>query len=124
MDLPQGYINVVPEVRMASDNVKELTDENFESEVLKSEVPTLVDFWAVWCGPCKQIAPTVEALANEYKGRVKVAKMDVDHHQVVPQSYGVRSIPTLLIFKSGKVVEQLVGAMPRSKLEAELQKHL
>jgi len=124
MDLPQGYINVVPEVRMASDNVKELTDENFESEVLKSEVPTLVDFWAVWCGPCKQIAPTVEALANEYKGRVKVAKMDVDHHQVVPQSYGVRSIPTLLIFKSGKVVEQLVGAMPRSKLEAALQKHL
>jgi thioredoxin 1 len=109
---------------MASENIKELTDENFESEVLKSEVPTLVDFWAVWCGPCKQIAPTVEALANDYKGRVKVAKMDVDHHQVVPQSYGVRSIPTLLIFKSGKVVEQLVGAMPRSKLEAALQKHL
>jgi len=109
---------------MASQNVKELTDANFDAEVLKSEIPTLVDFWAVWCGPCKQIAPTVDALADEYKGRLKVAKMDVDHHQIVPQQYGVRSIPTLLIFKGGKVVSQLVGAMPRSKLEAELQKHL
>ena len=109
---------------MASANISELTDANFESEVLKSEVPTLVDFWAIWCGPCKQIAPTVEILAQEYKGRVKVAKMDVDHHQITPQQYGVRSIPTLLIFKGGKVVSQLVGAMPRSKLEAELQKHL
>ena len=109
---------------MASANISELTDANFESEVLKSDVPTLVDFWAIWCGPCKQIAPTVEILAQEYKGRVKVAKMDVDHHQITPQQYGVRSIPTLLIVKGGKVVSQLVGAMPRSKLEAELQKHL
>lgn len=109
---------------MASPNIAELTDANFEAEVLKSEVPTLVDFWAVWCGPCKQIAPTVDALADEYKGRVKVAKMDVDNHQIFPQRYGVRSIPTLLIFKGGKVVGQLVGAMPRSKVEAELQKHL
>ena len=113
-----------PEVAMASENVKELTDTNFESEVLKSDVPTLVDFWAVWCGPCKQIAPTVDALATEYKGRLKVAKMDVDHHQIVPQQYRVTSIPTLLIFKGGKVVGQLVGAVPRSKLEAEIQKHL
>jgi thioredoxin 1 len=109
---------------MASANIREVTDANFESEVLKSDVPTLVDFWAIWCGPCKQIAPTVEFLAEEYKGRVKVAKMDVDHHQITPQQYGIRSIPTLLIFKGGKVVSQLVGAMPRSKLEAELQKHL
>ena len=109
---------------MASANIREVTDANFESEVLKSEVPTLVDFWAIWCGPCKQIAPTVEFLAEEYKGRVKVAKMDVDHHQITPQQYGIRSIPTLLIFKGGKVVGQMVGAMPRSKLETELKKHL
>jgi thioredoxin 1 len=109
---------------MASANIKELTDANFETEVLKADVPTLVDFWAVWCGPCKQIAPTVDALADEYKGRVKVAKMDVDHHQIVPQNYGIRSIPTLLIFKGGKVVGQLVGAANRAKIEAELQKHL
>ncbi|MBA3391918.1 MAG: thioredoxin [Deltaproteobacteria bacterium] len=109
---------------MASAHVKELTDANFDSEVLKADVPTLVDFWAVWCGPCKQIAPTVAALAEEYQGRLKVAKMDVDHHQIVPQQYGIKSIPTLLIFKGGKVVGQLVGAMPRSKLEAEIQKHL
>ena len=109
---------------MASANVKELTDANFETEVLKSDVPTLVDFWAVWCGPCKQIAPTVDALADAYAGKLKVAKMDVDHHQIVPQQYQVRSIPTLLIFKGGRVVSQLVGAMPRAKLEAEIQKHL
>jgi thioredoxin len=109
---------------MASANVKELTDDNFETEVLKSEVPTLVDFWAVWCGPCRQIAPTVDALAEEYKGRLNVGKMDVDNHQIVPQQYGVRSIPTLLVFKGGKVVGQVVGAVPRAKLEAEIQKHL
>jgi thioredoxin 1 len=109
---------------MASQNVKELTDANFEAEVLKSETPTLVDFWAVWCGPCKQIAPTVDALADLYAGKLKVAKMDIDHHQIVPQQYGVKSIPTLLIFKGGKVVSQLVGAMPRAKLEAEIQKHI
>lgn len=109
---------------MASQNVKEITDQNFEAEVLKADKPTLVDFWAVWCGPCKQIAPTVDALADEYAGKLNVAKMDVDHHQLVPQQYGVRSIPTLLIFKGGKVVGQLVGAAPRAKLEAEIQKHI
>jgi thioredoxin 1 len=109
---------------MASANVKEFTDDNFETEVLKSDVPTLVDFWAVWCGPCRQIAPTVDALAEEYKGKLKVGKMDVDNHQIVPQQYGVRSIPTLLVFKGGKVVGQVVGAVPRAKLEAEIQKHL
>src|SRR5690606_17566856 len=109
---------------MASANVKELTDANFEAEVLKADVPALVDFWAVWCGPCKQIAPTVEALASEYKGRLKVAKMDIDAHQGVPQRFGIRSIPTLLVFKGGKVVGQVIGAVPRSKLEAEIAKHL
>jgi thioredoxin 1 len=109
---------------MASANVKELTDTNFEAEVLKAELPTLVDFWAVWCGPCKAIAPMVDALADEYQGKLKVAKMDVDRHQIVPQQYSVRSIPTLLLFKNGKVVSQLVGTMPRPKLEAEIKKHL
>jgi len=109
---------------MASPNVTELTDSNFDAEVLKSTVPTLVDFWAVWCGPCKQIAPTVHALADEYKGRLKVAKMDIDHHQIVPQQYQVRSIPTLLLFKEGRVVAQIVGAQNRTKIEAEIQKHL
>ncbi len=109
---------------MASDNILELTDDNFESEVLSADVPTLVDFWAVWCGPCRQIAPTVEALATDYAGKLKVGKMDIDHHQITPQRYGIRSIPTLLIFKGGEVVGQVVGAVPRSKLEDEVKKHM
>ena len=108
----------------AAKNVMELTDANFKTEVLKSDIPTLVDFWATWCGPCKQIAPMVNALANDYKGKLKVTKMDIDQHQTIPQQYRITSIPTLLIFKAGKVVGQLVGAMPRSKLEAEIKKHL
>ncbi len=109
---------------MASADVLELTDDNFDTEALQSDLPVLVDFWAVWCGPCKQIAPSVEALATAYKGKLKVAKMDIDHHQITPQRYGIRSIPTLLIFKKGQVVAQIVGAVPRSKLEAEVQKHV
>jgi thioredoxin 1 len=109
---------------MASENVKQVTDKSFEADVLKSELPTLVDFWAVWCGPCKQIAPLVDALANEYKGKLNVAKVDVDHNQIVAQQYRVSSIPTLLIFKGGKVVGQLIGAVARSKLETELKKHI
>jgi thioredoxin 1 len=109
---------------MASADVLEVTDDNFESEILNSDTPALVDFWAVWCGPCRQIAPTVEALASEYKGKLKVGKMNVDDHRNVPQKYGIRSIPTLLIFKGGQVVGQVIGAVPRSKLEAEIQKHV
>jgi len=107
---------------MASANVKEITDSNFETEVLQSDLPTLVDFWAVWCGPCKAIAPIVDAVADDYKGKLKVAKMDVDRHQIVPQQYSIRSIPTLLLFKGGKVVDQIVGAVPKSKLEESLRK--
>jgi thioredoxin 1 len=109
---------------MASADILELSDDNFESEILKSDTPALVDFWAVWCGPCRQIAPTVEALANDYKGKLKVGKMNIDDHQITPQKYGIRSIPTLLVFKGGQVVGQIVGAVPRSKLEAEIQKHV
>jgi thioredoxin 1 len=109
---------------MASADVLELSDDNFESQVLKSDKPALVDFWAVWCGPCRQVAPSVEALASEYKGRLVVGKMNVDDHQIVPQRYGIRSIPTLLVFKGGQVVGQIVGAVPRAKLEDEIKKHV
>jgi thioredoxin 1 len=107
---------------MASNDLLILQDATFDKEVLKSDIPVLVDFWAVWCGPCKAIAPAVEALATEYKGKVKVAKMDVDEHQQVPQQYGIRSIPTLLVFKGGRVVDTIVGAVPKSKLEESIKK--
>jgi thioredoxin 1 len=107
---------------MASNDLVILQDATFDKEVLKSDVPVLVDFWAVWCGPCKQIAPAVDQLASEYKGKVKVAKMDVDEHQQVPQQYGIRSIPTLLVFKGGRVVDTIVGAVSKSKLEESLKR--
>jgi thioredoxin 1 len=109
---------------MASANVTEITDANFDAQVLKSNLPILVDFWAVWCGPCKQIAPMMDALADTYAGKLRVGKLDVDHHQIVAQQLRVTSIPALFLFKEGKVVWSHVGAPPRSKLEAELQKHL
>jgi thioredoxin 1 len=107
---------------MASNDLVILQDATFDKEVLKSDVPVLVDFWAVWCGPCKAIAPAVEELARQYKGKVKVAKMDVDEHQQVPQQYGIRSIPTLLLFKGGRVVDTIVGAVPKTKLEDSIKK--
>jgi len=102
----------------------ELNETNFEQEVLKSNIPVLVDFWAVWCGPCKMIAPIVEELAAEYEGKLKIGKVDVDNHQQIAMQYGIRSIPTLLVFKSGKVVEQIVGAAPKKSLVEKLSKHL
>jgi len=107
---------------MASNDLVILQDSTFDTEVLKSDIPVLVDFWAVWCGPCKAIAPAVEELAKQYKGKVKIAKMDVDEHQQVPQQYGIRSIPTLLLFKGGRVVDTIVGAVPKTKLEESLKK--
>ncbi len=103
-------------VAMASNDVVVLEDGTFDQEVLKSDIPVLVDFWAVWCGPCKAIAPAVDELAKEYKGKLKVAKLDIDNHQQVPQQFGIRSIPTLLLFKGGRVVDTIVGAVPKSKL--------
>jgi thioredoxin 1 len=102
----------------------EVTDSNFQNEVLNSDKPVLVDFWAEWCGPCKMIAPMVEELANEYDGKLKVGKVDVDSNQQTSMQYGIRSIPTLLIFKGGKVVDQLIGAVPKKMLAEKVAKHL
>ena len=106
---------------MASPDVVTLQDSTFDQEVLKSDLPVLVDFWAVWCGPCKAIAPAVEDLAKRYKGKLKVGKMDVDEHQQVPQAFQIRSIPTLLLFKGGKVVGTVIGA-DKTKLEEAVKK--
>jgi thioredoxin 1 len=108
---------------MSKDTVA-VQDASFKAEVLDSSVPVLVDFWATWCAPCRAIAPALEELATQYKGKVKIAKVDVDESQQVAQQFGIRSIPTLLLFKGGKVVEQLVGAMPKAKLEDAIKKQL
>ncbi len=103
----------------------EFTDANFDQEVLKSDVPVLVDFWAVWCGPCKMIAPFVTELAAEYEGKAKIGKLDVDNNPNVAMTYGIRSIPTMLIFRDGKIVDQIIGAVPKQaiaqKLDSQLQ---
>lgn len=99
----------------------EFTDQNFSSEVLQSDKPVLVDFWAVWCGPCKMIAPFVEELADEFEGKAKVGKLDVDNNQETAIKYGVRSIPTVLVFKGGKVVDTIIGAVPKVQLKQKLE---
>ena len=109
---------------MASQHVLQLTDGNFQSEVLKASVPVLVDFWASWCGPCKAIAPLIDEIAAEYQGKVKVGKVNVDENQATPATYGVRGIPTLILFKAGKVVDQIVGAVPKSQIKTILDKNL
>jgi thioredoxin 1 len=109
---------------MASEKVIVLDDNNFEAEVLQSSVPVLVDFWASWCAPCKAIAPLVDALASEYEGKVKVGKVNVDESPATPAKYGIRGIPTIILFKDGKMVDQVVGAVPKSQLEALIKKSL
>jgi thioredoxin 1 len=104
-----------------NENVVVLTGENWEREVLRSETPVLVDFWATWCAPCRMIAPVIDALANEYAGRLKVAKVDVDQNPDLAGRYNVVSIPTLLVMKGGKVVEQRIGAVPGGELKRLLE---
>ena len=105
-------------------NLVELSDANFDAEVLKSETPVLVDFWAPWCGPCRQIAPSVEALSTEYAGKVRFGKLNIDENEATAAKFGIRSIPTLLVFKNGEIANQLVGALPKNKIAEQIDKVL
>jgi thioredoxin 1 len=107
-----------------ADKVLPVTDDSFDSEVLKSNTPALVDFWAAWCGPCRAIGPVVEELAGEYMGRVKVAKLNVDENPKTPGQYGIRAIPTLIIFKGGKEAERITGAVSKDHLKSAIDKAL
>ncbi|MEW6334256.1 MAG: thioredoxin [Thermodesulfobacteriota bacterium] len=109
---------------MAGEFLVQVGDENFDEEILKADKPALVDFWAPWCGPCKAIGPAVEALAEQYHDRLKVAKLNIDDHKKAATTYGVRSIPTLLLFKEGKLLDTLVGLVPKERLEAFIKKAL
>jgi thioredoxin 1 len=109
---------------MASEFVSEVSDAEFEQKVLQSDTPVLVDFWAAWCGPCRALAPVVDEVAKEYQGKLKVMKMDVDKNNMTPGRYGIRGIPALLIFKGGKVAEQIVGFVPKDTIDQTLQRVL
>jgi thioredoxin 1 len=112
------------ERRQYMTDLLEVTDENFESEIINSEIPVMVDFWAEWCGPCKMVGPVVEELSVEYKGKIKVAKMDVDQNRQTPAKFGIRAIPTLILFKGGDVAQTIVGAQSKNYIEEELKKLL
>ncbi len=101
-----------------------VTDENFDEEIINSDIPVMVDFWAEWCGPCRMVGPVVEELAEEFEGKIKVAKMNVDESRQTPARFGIRNIPTLILFKGGEVVQTIIGAQPKSYLEEALNKLL
>lgn len=107
-----------------SENISNVTDSTFDETILKSSTPALVDFWATWCAPCRAIAPLVEEIASLYAGKLKVVKMNVDENPSTPGKYGVRGIPTLILFKNGKVVDQLVGAVPKGQIKDLVEKGL
>jgi len=110
---------------MASEStLLHVNDKSFEAEVLQSDLPVLVDFWATWCGPCKSIGPVIDELSKEYVGRIKMTKLNVDENPATPSQYSVRGIPTLILFKGGKILEQIVGAVPKTRLVAMLEKAL
>ncbi len=109
---------------MASEAILEISDSNFESEVVNSDVPVLVDFWAPWCGPCRAIAPLVEEISSSYAGKIKVGKMNVDDNQSTTMKFGIRSIPTIIMFKGGEAVDQIIGAVPKAEIERVVEKSL
>lgn len=109
---------------MAGENIVTLTDSNFDTEVMKSAAPVLVDFWAEWCGPCKMVAPILDELATEYNGKLKIGKVNIDDHQALASQYGIRAIPTLLIFKQGQVVDQVVGLKSKKDFKLKLDRAL
>ncbi len=102
----------------------QVTDDNFDDEIMNAGMPAMVDFWAEWCGPCKMVGPIVEELAQEYSGKIKIVKMDVDKNREIPVKFGIRNIPTIILFKGGQVVQTIVGAQSKSHLEEELKKLL
>lgn len=109
---------------MADGEIVEISDSTFDSEVIKSNTPVLVDFWAPWCGPCRILAPIIKEISDSYSGRIKVGKLNVDENQLTTMKYGIRSIPTLIVFKDGNALEQIIGAVPKSEIERLINKVL